>query len=152
MSNSDDTQSEDGDGGNLLDFVYDAVMTAQWSYELEEDGRHADAIFEVVCICCDLAVFERSQAQGLSPAPGVWDLMSSYPSDPSPAAFTTQRHGGSKMEPTLDAVLPVMEVLYATSDVAHTDPSSVVVDCGICHAHFLASEQTGLMVSGWRRT
>ena len=23
-----------------------------------------------------------------------------------------------------------------SSDVAHTDPSSVVVDCGICHAHF----------------
>ena len=31
----------------------------------------------------------------------------------------------------------VLGVLHARSDVAHTDPSSVVVDCGICHTLFL---------------
>ena len=60
-----------------------------------------------------------------------------------------RRHGGSETEAPLDAVPHVMEgVLYARSDVAHTDSSSVVVDCGICQAHF-ASEQTDLTVSGW---
>ena len=30
----------------------------------------------------------------------------------------------------------VMVVLHARSDVAHTDMSPLVVDCGICHGHF----------------
>ena len=40
----DDTQSEDGDCGQLLDFVYDEVMTGQSPYDLEGDGWHADEI------------------------------------------------------------------------------------------------------------
>ena len=60
-----------------------------------------------------------------------------------PSRRGRRRHGGSETEPTFDAVLPVMEVLYARSDVAHTDLSSVVVDCGICHT------RTDLIVSGW---
>ena len=55
--------------------------------------------------------------------------------------------GGSETEPTFDAVLPVMGVLYARTDVAHTYPSSVVVDRGICHTLF-ASGRTDLI--GWK--
>ena len=38
------------------------------------------------------------------------------------------------MEPTLDVVPPQMWVLlHARSDVVHSDPSSVVVDCAFAH-------------------
>ena len=40
-----------------------------------------------------------------------------------------------------------MGVLYTRSDVAHTDPGSVVVDCGICHT--LCCEWTDGSHSVW---
>ena len=42
----EDTQSEDDDGGHLLDFVYDAVMNGQSLCELERDGWYAGEIHE----------------------------------------------------------------------------------------------------------
>ena len=62
-------------------------------------------------------VFVRSQENGLSLAlgSGIWCLPRSIAGCLSDA---------------------VMGVLYARSDVAHTDPSSVIVDCGMCHTLF----------------
>ena len=82
------------------------------------------------------------------PSTGLWDLMPPAIHRRLPSRRGRRRHDGSETEPTLDAVRPVMEVLYARSDVAHTGPSSVVVDCGICHTLF-ASGQTDLTVHGW---
>ena len=45
---SGDTQSEDDDGGHLLDLVYDAVRNGQSPYELERDGWYAGEIHEAV--------------------------------------------------------------------------------------------------------
>ena len=58
---SEDTQSEDDDGGHLLDLVYDAVMKGQSPYELERDGWHADEIHEAVGTWFEMRVFVRSQ-------------------------------------------------------------------------------------------
>ena len=90
--------------------------------------------------------------KGVSPAPGsgIFCLLSR---DPSPTAFTMRsaaswwfRDGSNPRR-----CAPVMAVFCARSDVAHTDPSSVVVDCcDICHT-FLSIEQTDLIESGWDR-
>ena len=56
----DDTQSEDGDCGHFLDFVYDVVMTRQSSYELEGNGWHSDENHEAVCTWCEMEFLERT--------------------------------------------------------------------------------------------
>ena len=59
--------------------------------------------------------------------------------DPSPAVFTTRSAAPWRFR---DGANPwtlchqLWRVLHVRSNVAHTDPSSVVVDCDICHAHF----------------
>ena len=55
-------------------------------------------------------------------------LVSDASRDPSPAAFTTRSAASWRFR---DGAM--MGVLYARSHVAHTDPSSVVDDYGICH-------------------
>ena len=64
----DDTQSEDGDCGHLLDLVYDAVITGQSPYELQRDGT--GEIHQAVGTWCEVGVFESSQEHGLSLALG----------------------------------------------------------------------------------
>ena len=44
------------------------LVTGQSPYELEEDGWHADDVYDVVCIWCEVGFFERSQEHGLSQA------------------------------------------------------------------------------------
>ena len=67
---SEDTQSEEDDGGHLLDFVYDQVKNGQSPYELERDGWYAGEIHEAVGTWYEMEIFVRSQENGLSLAPG----------------------------------------------------------------------------------
>ena len=72
--------------------------------------------------------------------------------DPSPGAFTTRSAASWRFRDRANprrCASPVMEVLHARSDVAHTDPSSVVGNCGICHAHFCEWIDGVSVVSGW---
>ena len=116
----DNTQSEDSDGGHLL----------------EGDGWHTDEIHEAVCTWCEMGVLESQCTDCVQHRALGSDI--SYPAIHRrlPSRRGRRRHGGSETEPPLDAVPPVMGVLHDRSDVAHTDPSLVGVDCGICHAHY----------------
>ena len=107
----------------LLEFVCDAVMAGQSQYELEGDGWHADDIHEAVCTWCDMEAPSRSQAHGLSPAHA--DLLSRIPLSIASAASWRFRDWS---QPSA-LCHQLWEVFYARSDVAHADPSPLVVMC-----------------------
>ena len=60
---SEDTQSEEDDGGHQLDLVYDAVKKGQSPHELERDGWYAHEIHK-------MKNFVKSQEKSLSLALG----------------------------------------------------------------------------------
>ena len=57
----EDTQSEDEDGGHLLDLVYDAVMNGQSPYKLQRDGWYTGEICEAVGTWYEMEVFVRAR-------------------------------------------------------------------------------------------